>query len=51
MVSPRLCRGICNFCQYPDTTELEQLVEESNIPEGSFIFTDKGYASERIEVY
>jgi IS5 family transposase len=29
-----------------DTTELEKLVEGSNVPEGSMIFADKGYASE-----
>jgi len=30
-----------------DITELEQLIEESNISEGSSIFADKGYASEK----
>ena len=30
-----------------DTTELEQLIEESDIFEGSSIFADKGYASEK----
>jgi IS5 family transposase len=29
-----------------DTTELEKLVDELNLPEGSMIFADKGYASE-----
>lgn len=30
-----------------DTTELEQLIEEADIPDGSFVFADKGYASEK----
>lgn len=30
-----------------DTTELEQIVNESHIPEGSVVFADKGYASEK----
>jgi len=29
-----------------DTTELEKLVDELDLPEGSMIFADKGYASE-----
>jgi transposase, IS5 family len=29
-----------------DTTELEKLVDDLNLPEGSMIFADKGYASE-----
>jgi IS5 family transposase len=29
-----------------DTTELEKLVNELDLPEGSMIFADKGYASE-----
>jgi transposase, IS5 family len=29
-----------------DTTELEKLVDDLNLPEGSMVFADKGYASE-----
>lgn len=33
-----------------DITELERIVNESGIPEGSPVFTDKGYASEKNRV-
>jgi len=33
-----------------DTTELEKLVDELDLPEGSMIFADKGYASEHNRV-
>ncbi len=29
-----------------DTTELEKLVDALNLPEGTMIFADRGYASE-----
>ncbi len=30
-----------------DTTELERIINESGIPEGSFVLADKGYASDK----
>jgi IS5 family transposase len=30
-----------------DTTELEKLINDSSLPEGSMVFADKGYASEK----
>lgn len=30
-----------------DTTELERLINESHLPEGSFVLADKGYTSEK----
>lgn len=30
-----------------DTTEFEQLLQEADIPEGTFVLADKGYASEK----
>jgi hypothetical protein len=43
-----LCWGVISpLTGTSDTTFFERLVDESFLPEGSYVFVDKGYASAR----
>jgi len=42
-----ILRGHITPASTADTTELERIITESHLPEGSFVFADKGYASDK----